>query len=436
MARDMRFETVRWSIFGILIATYILVYFHRMAPGVVSEYLMADFQTTGTRLGTLSAIYFFVYAAMQLPSGVLADTLGSRTSIIGGNLTAGLGSILFGLAPSFELACAGRFLVGLGVSVVFIAIMKNNAVWFHARVFALMSGLTLFIGNLGSVTAAAPLSALLGFFSWRTIFLAIGLMSLLLAVAAFCIVRNRPEELGFTAPNPRVKAESGLAADAGWLKNLWGVITQLRVWPGFAVQFGIIGSLYSFMGLWAVPYLRDVHGLERGAAAGYLTVMLLSFAAGALFFGWFSDRLGRRKVVLVGGMSLYTVSWLLLMYSGWAPGIGGKLLFALLGLGGSSFVITFACAKEVIHPELSGMAVSVVNTGCFVGTALMQPLFGWVADRSWDGTMQGAVRVYSASDYHHGFLVMLGFTVLGLLATLLVKETGCRNITVNEPVAA
>lgn len=436
MARDMRFETVRWSIFGILIATYILVYFHRMAPGVVSEYLMADFQTTGTRLGTLSAIYFFVYAAMQLPSGVLADTLGSRTSIIGGNLTAGLGSILFGLAPSFELACAGRFLVGLGVSVVFIAIMKNNAVWFHARVFALMSGLTLFIGNLGSVTAAAPLSALLGFFSWRTIFLAIGLMSLLLAVAAFCIVRNRPEELGFTAPNPRVKAESGLAADAGWLKNLWGVITQLRVWPGFAVQFGIIGSLYSFMGLWAVPYLRDVHGLERGAAAGYLTVMLLSFAAGALFFGWFSDRLGRRKVVLVGGMSLYTVSWLLLMFSGWAPGIGGKLLFALLGLGGSSFVITFACAKEVIHPELSGMAVSVVNTGCFVGTALMQPLFGWVADRSWDGTMQGAVRVYSASDYHHGFLVMLGFTVLGLLATLLVKETGCRNITVNEPVAA
>ena len=81
MVRDMRFEVARWSIYGILILTYILVYFHRMAPGVVSEYLMADFQTTGTRLGTLSAIYFFVYAAMQLPSGVLADTLSARTSL-------------------------------------------------------------------------------------------------------------------------------------------------------------------------------------------------------------------------------------------------------------------------------------------------------------------------------------------------------------------
>lgn len=433
MERDVRFEAARWSIFGILILTYILVYFHRMAPGVVSEYLMADFQTTGTRLGSLSAIYFFVYAAMQLPSGVLADTLGARTSIIGGNITAGFGSILFGLAPSFSMACAGRFLVGLGVSVVFISIMKNNAVWFHARVFGLMSGVTLFIGNLGSVTAAGPLSALLSVFAWRTIFLAIGGFSLLLAVAAFFIVRNRPEELGFAAPNPRVAAENGPVTDASWLKNLWGVVTLPRVWPGFVVQFGIIGGLYSFMGLWAVPYLRDVHGLARPEAAGYLTVMLLSFACGALFFGWFSDRIGRRKPVLIGGMVLYATAWLLLLFTNWTPGLYGELLFGLMGFAGASFVITFACAKEVINPELSGMAVSVVNTGCFVGTALMQPLFGWMADRTWDGTMQGAVRVYNAADYNNGFLLMLAFTLLGLFGTFVVKETRCRNITINEP---
>lgn len=432
MTHEKKFEMARWSIFTILILTYILVYFHRMAPGVVSEYLMADFQTTGTRLGTLSAIYFFVYAAMQLPSGVLADTLGSRTLIIGGSLAAGLGSIVFGLASSFEMACGGRFLVGLGVSVVFISIMKNNAVWFSARVFGVMSGLTLFIGNLGSVTAAGPLSALLSVFAWRTIFIGIGLFSLLLAVAAFFIVRNRPEDLGFTSPNARLGAEAGPVGHNGWLKNLWGIIRVPRVWPGFFVQFGIIGGLYSFMGLWAVPYLRDVHGLSRAGSAHYLTVMLLSFAVGALFFGWFSDRIGRRKSVLVGGMALYTFSWLLLIFTDWAPGLTGQLLFALMGFAGASFVITFACAKEVIHPELSGMAVSVVNTGCFIGTALMQPLFGWVADRTWDGTMQGAVRVYGSGDYHSGFLLMLGFTVVGFCATLAVTETRCRNIAVPE----
>lgn len=430
MDRQVQFEAARWTIFAILILTYILVYFHRMAPGVVSEYLMADFQTTGTRLGTLSAIYFFVYAAMQLPSGVLADTLGTRVSVIGGNITAGAGSILFGMATTFEMACVGRFLVGLGVSVVFISIMKNNAVWFHARVFGLMSGVTLLLGNLGSVTAAGPLSWLLSVFDWRIIFIGIGFLSFLLALLGFFIVRNRPGDLGFDPPNPVVPSEIRPVTHDHWLKNLVGVVTVVRVWPGFGVQFGMIGGLYTFMGLWGVPYLRDVHELGRSEAANYMTVMLLAFAFGALFFGWFSDRIGKRKPVLLCGTVLYVLSWLLLMYSGWGPGIFGYLLFAFMGFVGSSFVITFACAKETINPELSGMAVSVVNTGCFIGTALMQPLFGWVADLNWNGTLQEGVRVYSSADYQNGFLLMLAFGVLGLLASFLIKETNCCNISI------
>lgn len=433
MTRDMKFETARWSIFMVLIFTYILVYFHRMAPGVVAEYLMADFQATGARLGTLSAIYFMVYAVMQLPSGVLADTLGTRTSIIFGNLTAGLGSILFALAGSFEMACVGRFLVGLGVSVVFISIMKNNAVWFGARVFGLMSGVTLFIGNLGSVTAAGPLSLLLTFFEWRTIFIGIGLFSLLLSVAGFLIVRNRPEDLGFPSPNPVVVPGGGQADPRNWWQNLLAVLRVPRIWPGFGVQFGVIGSLYAFMGLWGVPYLRDVHGLSRPEAASYMTTMLIAFAFGALFFGWFSDRVGRRKSVLIAGLLAYTSGWLVLMYADWSPGMAGQVLFGCLGFAGASFVITFACAKEVIHPEYSGMAVSVVNTGCFVGTTLIQPLFGWLADRTWDGTVEEGVRVYSGQDYQSGLLMMLVFTLVGLASAFLVRETRCRNIALDEP---
>ncbi|MFH2092834.1 MAG: MFS transporter [Pseudomonadota bacterium] len=430
MVLNMKFEAARWSIFSILILTYILVYFHRMAPGVVSDYLMAEFQTTGTRLGVLSAIYFFVYAIMQLPSGVLADTLGTRASIIGGNITAGLGSMLFGMATSFEMACAGRFLVGLGVSVVFISIMKNNAVWFHARMFGLMSGVTLFIGNLGSVTAAGPLSSLLSILTWRTVFISIGMFSLFLALIAFFLVRNRPEDLGFELPDPKGGSKNSAGMHDYWVKNLVSVVKTLRVWPGFWVQFGSVGGLYSFMGLWGVPYLRDVHGLARSDAAHYMTVMLLCFAFGALFFGWFSDRLGQRKVVLVTGMGLYTVSWLLLMFSGWSPGGFGQFVFGFMGFCGSSFVITFACAKEIINPELSGMAVSIVNTGCFIGTALMQPLFGWMADQTWDGTILDGIRVYHSADYQNGLFLMLAFSVAGFIGACFVRETYCSNISV------
>ncbi|WP_136795283.1 MFS transporter [Desulfosediminicola ganghwensis] len=432
MARDMKFETARWSIFLVLILTYILVYFHRMAPAVVSEYLMADFQATGARLGSLSAIYFMVYAVMQLPSGVLADTLGTRTSIVGGNLAAGLGSIVFALAGSFEMACVGRFLVGLGVSVVFVSIMKNNAVWFPARVFGLMSGVTLLIGNLGSVTAAGPLSMALTFLEWRTIFIGIGIFSLILSVIGFLIVRNKPEDMGFVSPNPVVPSATGQVDTRSWWQNLIQVLSVGRIWPCFWVQLGVTGSIYAFMGLWGVPYLRDVHGLSRPEAANYMTTMLVAFALGALFFGWFSDRIGKRKSVLIGGLIAYIFCWIVLIYANWTPGLAGMMLFGCLGFAGASFVITFASAKEVIHPEFSGIAVSISNAGCFVGATVIQPLFGWLADRTWDGTIDNGVRMYSNIDYRSGLLMMLAFLVIGLLSSFWVQETNCRNIAFNK----
>jgi sugar phosphate permease len=425
--KQKAYDFAKWSIFSVLILTYILVYFHRMAPGVVSEYLMGAFQTTGTELGALSAIYFFVYAFMQVPSGVIADTLGTRMSVINGNLVAGTGSIVFGLSESFAMACLGRFLVGLGVSVVFVAIMKSNSVWFHERVFAFMSGVTLLVGNLGSVLAAGPLAALLTTFAWRNVFMGIGAFSLLLAVLGYMLVKNKPEDLGFEPPNTYRVNESNLTSGS-WFTNLISVVSAWRVWPGFWVQFGMIGSLYSFMGLWGIRYLQDVHTIDRTLAARHMTVMLLCFAAGALFFGWLSDRIGRRKPIIKGCVLGYLVSWLILIYVSWSPGAEGYVLFGFMGLMGAGFVVTFAAAKEVIHPHLSGMAVSVVNTGCFIGTAIMQPLFGYIVDRSWDGHVVGGVRLYSAGDYSHSFLLVLVFAVIAVIGAFRLQETNCKNI--------
>jgi sugar phosphate permease len=420
------FTTVKWTIFSVLILSYILVYFHRMAPGVVSENLMADFRIDGTELGTLAAIYFFIYAFMQIPSGVLADTLGTRTSIIAGNLIAGAGSIIFGLAASFQTACLGRLLVGLGVSVVFVSIMKNNSVWFEERVFGIMSGITLLFGNLGSILAAGPLSLLLSYYNWRTVFVAIGILSLSLGILGYFFVRNRPEDLGFPSP---LRKKKNTRQQRSWLRQLLSIVSVTRIWPGFWVQFGMIGGLYSFMGLWAIPFLRDTQNLSRNQAADYVTLMILSFAVGAFFFGWFSDRIGRRKPVLLGGILAYLAGWIYLLVVPWSTGFGGYLLFCLMGFSGSSFVLTFACAKEIIDPDNSGMAVSVVNTGCFIGTALMQPMFGWLADLSWYGAMLGGVRIYSIESYQNGFIAMLLFALLALLGGLRIRETGCRNIS-------
>ncbi len=443
-----KFETARWSIFGLFILAYVLVYFHRMAPGMLRDELMAAFGITGAALGSLAATYFMVYAAMQIPSGVVADKLGTRLSMVAGNAMAGLGSIIFGLAPTFALAWCGRLMVGLGVSVIFVSIMKSNAEWFSPRHYGFMSGLTLLLGNLGSILAAGPLAAILDHMTFRTVFVGLGGLAVGLAVAGFFIVRSRPQDLGFepvalpagsggsagnTDPDGETDDIAGEPA-GGWIRELGRVIAQRSLWPGFIVQFGMIGSLYAFMGLWATPFLMDVAGMERHLAAKHLTAMLAAFAVGSLVFGWISDRLGRRRPILLAGLSAHCLAWAVWIRMGIPAGVWPMILLCVLGFSGASFVITFAAAKEMSLPGLAGMSVSVVNTGAFAGTSLLQPLLGWVLDKSWSGTMVDGVRVYGADGYLSGFKLMLGLGLVALTASWFMPETFCRNQRQENPV--
>jgi sugar phosphate permease len=426
-----RFNRVRWTIYAVLVVSYMMAFFHRMAPGVVAADLMQAFQTSGVALGSLAAMYYYVYTAMQIPAGVLADTLGPRVSAGAGSVVAGVGSILFGMADDFAAASVGRLLVGLGVSVVFVGLMRSNTVWFSERRYGLVSGLTLFLGNLGSILAAGPLAALLGYYSWRAVFVAAGLISLLLGLLTFWKVRNRPEDAGF----PSVRAMAGQAehaqSDRHWWHDLLAVLGNRRVWPGFFINFGITGSLLAFAGLWGVPLMRDVHGLARGAASLYTTASLVGFALAAFFFGGFSDRIGRRKPVILGAGLLSCASWLALLTLPWGPGWSGLALYAALGLSAGGFVVTYAVAKEWTPPASAGMAIALVNTGLFLGAAIMQPLFGWAMDLTWSGAMANGVRVYALADYRNGLLASLGFTLLAVVGALFLRETHCRNQTLS-----
>lgn len=425
-----RFVRARWTVYGILVVSYMLVFFHRMAPGAVAAELMQTFQTTGAALGSLAATYYYVYTAMQLPSGVLADTLGPRISVTIGALVAGAGSIIFGLAPDFTVATLGRFLVGLGVSVVFVGLMRNNAVWFSERNYGRISGVTLLLGNLGAILAASPLAVLLGFMTWRQVFVAIGVASLGMAVITWLFVRNRPEDMGF----PSVREMEGLEAhprrEHHWFKAQLEVLRNRAAWPGFWVNFGVTGNLFSFAGLWGIPLMRDLYGLDKTSASTYTTATLLAFAGGCLIMGYFSDHLGRRKPVIIASCVLSVLSWAGLILLPWGPGWSGYLLFGLGGFVAGGFVVTYAAAKEVCAPTSAGMAIALVNTGLFLGAAIMQPAFGWMLDLTWDGRLSEGLRIYGPGDYHNGLWLSVGFAVLAFIASLRIRETHCRNLTV------
>jgi len=410
---------------GLAVAAYLLSFFHRVAPAAIAQDLAAAFQIGAAALGSLAATYFYIYTLMQVPTGILADTLGPRKILFLGGLVAGVGSLLFGLAPSFELAFAGRALVGLGVSVTFIAMLKLIAVWFEESRFATINGLCMLIGNLGSILAGAPLAWLTQFASWREIFATVGVLSLIIGIASFFLVRDGPPAvLQQQRDAPRIDRTA-------WLSGLLSVLKNRATWPGFFVNLGISGSFFGFAGLWAVPYFTQVLGMTRGVASNHISLYFLGFAIGAALWGRISDHFGRRKPIMLIGSLLHALGWLVWL-SGVALPLAASYPFCLLmGSLTASLTLSWACAKEVNRPLLAGTATSVVNVGVFLGPAILQPLVGWAIDRSWlatGGAVIDGVRNYAAADYHVGLLLMAGAASFGCVATLLIKETGCRNI--------
>ena len=119
----------RWLVWAVLAFCFAIVFFHRVSLAVVSDQLMAEFNLGAAALGNLGAVYFYVYTAMQIPSGILADTTGPRLTVTAGMLLAAMGAAVFALAQSLAVATAGRFLTGLGVSVVFVSVQKAQTFW-------------------------------------------------------------------------------------------------------------------------------------------------------------------------------------------------------------------------------------------------------------------------------------------------------------------
>lgn len=412
---------IRWMVFSLGAAAFFLSFFHRVAPAAIAEDLTLAFNVSGAALGALAATYFYIYMVMQLPTGVLVDTLGPRRVLTVGGVVAGIGSIIFGGADTIAIAALGRTLVGLGVSVAFISLLKLNASWFADHHFATAVGLANVIGIGGALFATAPLAWLITLVSWRGVFMAVGIASLALAAMIWSKVRDHPANAPFgdaamlAAPNAGVR----------WYHGLAEVLRNRATWPCFWVNFGISGTYMSFIGLWAVPFLIHAYDMSPLAASRHASVMLIAYAVSVAGVGALSDRMRCRRPLIIGSALLYLACW-----AAWLAGVGGLApgmtyaVCALMGFGIPGFTLSWACSKEVNRPRYSGMATSLANTGGFLAAGILQPLVGWVLDR---GTA-GGQTLSTLEAFRPALGVFAGFAFIGLIGALFIRETHCRNI--------
>ncbi|MBE7550711.1 MAG: MFS transporter [Anaerolineales bacterium] len=420
-----------WTIWGLGAIFYLIGFYQRVAPAVMTTELMNAFQINAATLGNLSAFYFYSYVAMQVPTGVLADTWGPRRLLAGGALVCGAGTLLFALAPNILWADVGRLLIGGSAAVAFVGMLKLAGHWFAPRQYALSAGLALFVGVVGAVLAGVPLQLLVAQFGWRAVMLVSAVLPLLTGAAIWWLVRDDPSEKGYTS-YAHLPAASAQSTQPGFLAGLGQIFRYRNAWLLCLIPGGIVGPVLTFSGLWGVSFLTSTYGLTATQAAAVNTTLLVTWAVGGPIFGALSDRIGRRKPLYVGGCAVVVLGWTLVILTPQMPVWLLVVLLAITGFASGCMVVGFAFMRESVPLYLAGTATGLANMGVMMGPMLLQPAVSWMLDQRWQGEMLDGARLYSLEAYQAGFSLMLVWAGLALLLILFTQETYCRQLLLPE----
>lgn len=364
----------------------------------------------------LGSAYFYSYAVMQLPTGLMADSWGPRKTVSVFLILAGIGSALMGVAPNLTVAIVGRVLVGIGVSTVFVCNFKLLSEWFTPRQFILMGSVFMSTGGIGALSSSAPLAWVSNIIGWRMTFISVGVITLLMAVLVYLFVRNRPSEMGLPPLNPDRK---GVQKGPGLMAGMKMVLTSGRFWPPAIWAFCLIGISFAIGGLWGGPYLMQVYGYSKTAAGGVLSTFALALIFGSPILGWFANRFGRKSVLIGCSVIFVVVSGIMSVYvdAMTLPALY-VLFFSLFVSGGAVGPVMATVAKELFPIAISGTAVGAINLFPFAGAAVFQVLIGAVLTARSLGQGQ-----YTTAGFRHMFLICLTGAVMSLVAALAMKET-------------
>ena len=370
-------------------AGYFLSYLYRTVNAVISPELTRELGIASGTLGLLTSTYFVAFAALQLPAGILLDRYGPRRVEAALLLVAGTGALLFAFADSAAGLVVARALIGAGVSVCLMAPLKAIATWYPRERQASLGAWVMTAGSVGALAAATPTELALRHVHWRTLFIGLAAVTL---VAALWIWLHVPDTPG-PAERQGVKAQW-----AGVRK----VFANARFWWIAPLGGFGMGAFFAVQGLWSVPWLIEVNGYDRAAAARHLLLMGIAMLAGFLSLGLFATRLARRGLHprhLFGfGFGLNAAAFAAIL--GELPGT--YVWWSLYGLGASTNILAFIVLNDGFARELAGRVNTALNLLMFGGGFAAQWGIGIAVD-----VARAALGLDTAGGLRFAFMLVL-----------------------------
>jgi MFS family permease len=385
---------------------YFYQYSLRSAPAVMMPQISGAFGLDALGAASLVGLFYYGYSPFSLIAGAALDRLGPKMVIPIGALMAGAGALMFATG-NLAAAQAGRFLQGAGgvfalVGAVYIA-SKN----FPASRAATLIGATQMFGMAGGSAGQFVVGPMIaGGLLWSRFWLGMGIIGLAVGALLFMLL-------------PRKEAQN---AQGDWLREAAAAMGVVFRNPQSILCGLIAGLLFIpttiFDMIWGVRYLQDAHGFDYATAVMRSATVPLGWIIGCPLLGWMSDRIGRRKPVIIGGalVLLACLAWIL--YG--RPGVFPPYVPALVaGIASGAAMLPYTVIKEANPPEYSGTATGVVNFLNFTFSALLGPVFGLVLL-----TVSGGAATASLEHYQTTFEPLLAGVAIAVVLCFLLKETG------------
>lgn len=402
-----------YVIFLLAATFYLYEFVLQVAPAVMADSMMKTFHVTAAGFGIISAFYFYAYAPMQLPAGLLFDRYGPRKLMTTALILCALGSFFFASTDSLVTAALGRLLIGIASAFSFIGVLVLVSRWFPPQHFAILAGIAQSMSSVGAMFGEMPLAALVESVGWRHASYILSIIGLCLALLTWVVIRDYPHQPTQSKPLRGFKEEWHRLISVCRHKYTWVTgFYACTIWTPIAV----------FAALWGVPYLQEKYQISVIAASGLCSMIWLGIGVGSPLLGWVSDRFESRRLALAISASLGLIASLFVLYFKDLPISWMYFFLFVYGLGAGGQTVSFAVVKDNNQPELVGTASGFNNLSVLIGGAVFQPLVGIFLQKSDDWFRLDGINHYTILAYNKALVVLPVCFIVGLLVSLFVLK--------------
>lgn len=402
-----------YVIFFLAASFYLYEFILQVSPSVMADEMMETFSVGAGGFGIISSIYFYAYAPMQLPAGLLFDRYGPRKLMTSAALVCASGMIFFAATDSIYTAAIGRFLIGIGSACSFIGVLVLISRWFPANRFALFAGLAQMMSSLGAIAGEMPLAYLVGNYGWRLASFILAAIGGLIAILIWYFVSDYPVK------PPNARSSKSYSRELLRLKE---VCSKPLTWIIGAYACAIWTPVAVFAALWGVPYLQEKYAITVIQASGLCSMIWIGIGIGSPVLGWVSDKLQDRRSVLMVASTCGLLSTLALLYLPFVS-IGAMMcILFVFGIGAGGQSLSFAVVKDSNPGTLVGTASGFNNLSVLIGGAIFQPFVGIMLQKSGLTHAVHGKPMYYIEAYQWALLVM----PISYLAALIICMCGIK----------